>query len=60
MDSLSEFLVHVLSVGAMLLSVYAFATMSIPAALFAAVVLVVASAIYLLSTMPSSEDRPND
>lgn len=60
MDSLSEFLVKTLSVGAMLLSVYAFAVMSISAALFAAVILVVASAIYLLATLPPSEDCPND
>lgn len=60
MDSLSEFLVKALSVLAMLASLYAFAAMSISAALLAAVILVVAFAVYLLSTMPSSEDRPND
>ena len=60
MDSLSAFLVNALSVLAMLASLYAFAAMSISAALFAAVVLVVAFAVYLLSTMPSSEERPND
>lgn len=60
MDSLSAFLVNALSVLAMLASLYAFAAMSISAALFAAVVLVVAFAVYLLSTMPSSEEHPND
>lgn len=60
MNSLLEFLVRILSLGAALLGVYAFAAMSIPAALLAVVILLVASAFYLLSTTPSSEDFPND
>ena len=60
MNSLLESLVRILSLGAALLGVYAFAAMSISAALLAAVILVVASAFYLLSITPPSEECSND